>query len=174
MKSPPFHSGRPAALRGWTLVEAVVVIVIVGVILSVGALVINKGFQAYFGGRDITSSDWQARLAFERMTRELRVIRSRGEITTPIATGSSIAFTDIFAQAISYSLSGTSLLRNGQPLADNVSSLQFSYLQSNGQTAATTSTNVYYITPQITVRTDTTNPGATATFNDTVYIRNFR
>src|SRR5713101_1206775 len=49
---------------GWTLVEVVMVIVLIGSLAAMGAGLLSSVFRSYFASRDITSSDGQARAAF--------------------------------------------------------------------------------------------------------------
>ena len=158
---------------GFSLVELIVVIVVLGIVGSMGAVVVRDGMLGYLRGREITSADWQGRLALERMTRELRDIApSSGGVANITATScgsSAFAFSDINAAPISYSQSANTLMRNGQPLADNVTGLQFYCLQSDGQTYTTTPSAVYYVTVSMIVATTNTS----ATYRTTVKPRNF-
>jgi prepilin-type N-terminal cleavage/methylation domain-containing protein len=150
---------------GFSLVELIVVIVVLGIIASMGAIVVRDGMLGWLRGREINSADWQGRLALERITRELRNVAaivpgSCDNSTSPF----TFAYSDINAAQISYTLSTTTLLRNGQPLADNVSGLHFYCLQSNGQTYTTTPSAVYYITVSMVVSTANTS----ATYRSTI------
>ncbi|MGH8750772.1 MAG: PulJ/GspJ family protein [Burkholderiales bacterium] len=154
--------------RGFTLIEFVVVLIILAILATVGSVVLGRGISTYFGGRDITLADWQARVALERMTRDLREVRSPADLTTITAT--QITFNDLLLNNVTYTLAANTLTRNGIPLADNVSALNLSYLQRNGQTTAAAAAVVYYITAQITV-TDVN--GATVIYRDSVHPRIF-
>jgi len=156
--------------RGFSLVEVIVVIVVLGIVAGMGAIVVRDGMLGYLRGREITSADWQGRLAFERITRELRDVAPPGysSIAATSCGTSTFTFSDISSTPISYTLSTTTLLRNGQPLADNVSGLRFYCLQSDVQPTVTPA-NVYYITVSMIVSTANTN----ATYRDTVRPRNF-
>jgi prepilin-type N-terminal cleavage/methylation domain-containing protein len=166
-------ASTPFAIRrqpGFTLVELIVVIVVLGIIASMGAIVVRDGMLGYLRGREITSADGQARLALERITRELRdaaaiAVGSCDNSTFPY----TFAYSDINAAQISYSLSTSTLQRNGQPLADNVTGLHFYCLQNDGQTYTTTPAAVYYITVSMVVSTTNAN----ATYRGTVKRRNF-
>jgi prepilin-type N-terminal cleavage/methylation domain-containing protein len=154
---------------GFSLVELIVVIVVLGIVASMGAIVVRDGMLGYLRGREITSADWQGRLALERITRELR---DAAAIAPSNACGTStFAFSDISSTLISYSQSANTLLRNGQPLADNLglNGLRFYCLQSDGQTYSTVPSAVYYITVSMVVSTTNTS----ATYRSTVKPRSF-
>lgn len=157
--------------RGFTLIEMVVVITILGVIGTIAANVIRSGFSAYYTGQDIIQADWQGRVALERITRELHDVRDRASLTGSSAT--QLIFTDIYGTAISYQQVGTTLMRaaspgSTQPLAGDVaaSGLTFSYHHISGVTATTTAASMDYITVALTVTTPVT-PGSTTTYNTT-------
>jgi prepilin-type N-terminal cleavage/methylation domain-containing protein len=167
------------ATSGFSLVELVIVIIVLAIVASSGALVISRSFNAYFAGRDMTRADWQGRLAMERMTRDLREVRTAtaSDITTMTAT--QITYNDIFANNIIYNMSGTTLMRTqsgvATGLADYISALNLSYWQKNGQSAAGSATLVCYITVQVTVQPTITgiNNPASVTYHDTVKPRSF-
>lgn len=162
---------RFPALReiGFSLVELIVVIVVLGIVASMGATVVRDGILGYLRGREITNADWQGRLALERMTRELRNIASPNfsNIAATSCGSSTFAFSDITATQISYTQSTTTLLRNGQPLADNVTGLRFYCLDSTVQ-PTTTPSDVYYVTVSMVVSTANTS----ASYRSTVRPRN--
>ena len=155
---------------GFSLVELIVVIVVLGIVAGMGAMVVRDGMLGWLRGREITSADWQGRLALERITRELRDVASPNysNITATSCGTSSFTFSDITSTAISYSQNITTLLRNGQPLADNITGLRFYCLTSAVQPTATLSA-VYYISVSMVVATTNTS----ATYRDTVKPRNF-
>lgn len=159
-----------ARIRGFSLIELIVVIVVLGTVASMGAIVVRDGMLGYLLGREITSADWQGRLALERITRELRDVAAPNYsgIAATSCDASTFAFSSIDGTQISYTQSATTLLRNGQALADNVTGLRFYCLQSNVQ-ATVTASSVYYITVSMVISTANTN----ATYRDTVKPRSF-
>lgn len=162
---------------GFSLVELIVVIVVLGTIASMGAVVVRDGMLGYLRGREITSADWQGRLALERISRELRDVAAPTAAYLDAAScGSALfSFVDVDANQIRYSLVGTTLLRYsaplaaGQPLADNVAGLRFYCLQSDGQAYTSTPSAVYYVTVSMIVSTENTS----AVYRTTVKPRNF-
>lgn len=155
---------------GFTLVEVIVVMVVLGIVASMGAIVVRDGVLGYLRGRDIISTDWQGRIALERMTRELRDVASPAysNISATSCGTSTFAFSDIDATPISYTRSASTLLRNGQPLADNVTGLRFYCLTSAVQ-ATVTPAAVSYVSVSMVVSTANTS----ATYRSTVQPRNF-
>lgn len=167
----PLRTGPRAS--GFTLVEMIVTLVVGAVLFALGGTVISNAFRTYFIGREITGDDWQGRLALERMTRELRTVRSTADLN--IGTQNQITFTDYSGTSIVYRRNaGTSRLERSQdggaswqPLADNINALTITYLRSDGVTTEPytgLSANVYYITVQVTV----SSTNVTATYRSTV------
>ena len=103
-----------------------------------------------------------------------RELRDVAEIAPVNACGTSaFTFSNISYTMISYTQSTapntTTLLRNGQPLADNVTGLRFYCLLSDIQTYTTTPSAVYYVTVSMIVATTNTS----ATYRSTVRSRNY-
>jgi prepilin-type N-terminal cleavage/methylation domain-containing protein len=160
---------------GFTLIEVVISLIVVGVLATIGATVMSRGFLTYFVGREIARDDAQGRLAFERMARELRTVRGTADLNIGVAN--QITITDFNGNVIVYRLNaGTSQLErsqdNGatfQPLADNVSTLTISYLQNDGTTAAAVAASVYYITVLLTIVSSNVNLSYRSTFKPTAF-----
>lgn len=181
LHNPAMHNpGCRKATSGFSLVELVIVIVVLGIVASSGALVISRGFNAYFAGRDMTRADWQGRLALERMTRDLRMVRSASASDITTMTATQITYNDTLNNTIIYNMSGTTLMRTqsgvATGLADYISALNLSYLQKNGQSAAGSAAQVCYITVQVTVQPTITgvNYAAPVIYHDTVKPRGFQ
>ena len=167
---------------GWTLVEMVMVIVVLGAIAAVGASLIPSIFDSYFASRDITSSDGQARAAFERMTRELRQIRSATATDLDVASATQIRFMDADGNGICFYRDAVNnrLMRsadgpatacgstNAQPMADYVTGMNFFYYQNDGATTTVSATSVYYITVRVNVQDN----NITDTLRATIHPRN--
>ncbi|MDX1902414.1 MAG: prepilin-type N-terminal cleavage/methylation domain-containing protein [Gammaproteobacteria bacterium] len=139
---------------GFTLIELVITIVLAGIIVVVSMKMISQGLNAYLAGENATNAEQQARIALERMTRDIRAIRSSSSIST--ATSSQLTFTDFSGSSVSYTLSGTNLLRNSQILASGITSISFTYYDSSGNTTATTA-SIRYIAMSINVTQSNAN-----------------
>ncbi len=140
--------------------------IVVGVLATIGATVMSGGFRTYFLGREIAQDDAQGRLALERMSRELRAVRSTADLD--ISVQNQVSFTDLSGTAIGYRLNAASQIERSQsgvagtyqPLADNVSALTITYLHNDGVSTENFGGNpalVYYITVALTVKTSNVN-----------------
>ncbi len=116
---------------GFSLIEMILVITILSIITAVGSRMLSGAFNAYFTGRDIIDAEWQGRYAMQRISRELRDVRTATAADLNIASANQITFTDNSANVITYARNGNTLERNGQPLADGVTVLTFNYIQSH-------------------------------------------
>ncbi len=150
--------------QGFTLLELVFVIALTSIIVVVASNIIAMGAQTYLAAKNTVDADWQARLSLERMARDIRAVRSVTSIST--ATATQLVFTDFDGTSISYSLSGTSLMRNSQILADGVSSLAFGYFDKNGVTTAV-ATLIRYVTITLNI----TQSNSNFSLNTAVYLR---
>lgn len=155
----------PTHQNGFTLVELIIVIVILGILVVVTEPLLQSGFDAYFTQRNITEANWQESLALSRMKRDIRGMPTLANIT--MATSSELAFTDSENESVDYTLSGTNLLRNTDVLASGVNSISFAYYNRYGATTTTLS-DIRYI--NITLNVTKNNVDYT-TFT-TIFVRN--
>lgn len=118
---------------GFTLVELIITIVLIGIIAGVAAMLILQGVKGYSDEEIRSDLTNQARLAIERMAREIREARDCTDITS-MAPG-TFTFTGIDGVAVTFTTSGANLTRNGTTLASDVSALDFAYLRRSGAPA---------------------------------------
>jgi len=137
--------------RGVSLIEIILTIMLVGVIGALGTQMLEGGFSAYFLSKDVAEMDWQGQIALNRMSRDILRLRSATGADLVITPTDQLTMTDYDGAPVSYTRSGTTLMRNGTPLADGINTLNFSYLKSDGITAATLPAEVYYISVDFTV-----------------------
>ncbi len=119
--------------EGFSLIEVVLVLLLVGVLAAILINPLRQGVQGYVATEaraDLTS---QARQATNRMVREMRNIQKEADNTPNItvANATSITFVDVLDNTISFSLSGSAVQRNADTLADKISGLQFRYFDGS-------------------------------------------
>jgi len=165
MKLPRhFRRARPNSTKiaGFTMVEMVASLAILGVLAAVTAPVLSGGIRNYFQAVEMTKEDGSARLALERMLRDLRWIKSTADLST--MTSSQITFVDAGGKTVSFIYDGTAKTLSRQQggntnvLADNVTSFTLSYLATDGQSTAAVASQVLYVTVQMTISTSGNQP----------------
>lgn len=151
----------PDEQHGFTLIELIMVIVILGIIAGLGGYLLTAGIRAFYTGQEITVASQRMNMAFDRINRDLRGA-SRASVNIPIA--STLTFTDSNGNAISYTLAGTTIMRqqNGgtlRALIGNISALTFSSPTINGAN---------YVTINVTM----TRGGGTFASRTSIFPRN--
>lgn len=173
---------RRSASRGWTLIEVVMVLVIFLVLLAFGSNFLAGMFRSYFLSRDITNADAQSRVAFERLTRELRQIRSAKAADLDVASATQVRFIDGDGNGVCFyrDAAANRLMRSAdgpatacgttspQPLSDFVTGLSFFYY-TNALALTATPATVYYVT----VHVDVQDNNVSDTLRATIHPRNF-
>jgi prepilin-type N-terminal cleavage/methylation domain-containing protein len=108
---------------GFTLIEVVVTVVIVGIIFVLGGLMMGRAFETYDATQKTTDVDWQGRVALERMVRELRNIRSDTDLTMSTTSTDPIFFADPSGATACFCYeSVTKTVRRGSSVAPNCGS----------------------------------------------------
>lgn len=168
--------------RGFSLIEMVMGIVLLGILAMAAMPVITGGITAYATTTTSLNTLTKLRYATERMAREIREVRrntvtpANYDITTNISTGTSTAlvFTKADGNQVSLGLSGSNVtLAYSTPavsatLTDQASGLTFRYYQSDGTTAASSVSNVAFVDIQL----DLVETGSTITQRTRVALRN--
>jgi prepilin-type N-terminal cleavage/methylation domain-containing protein len=131
--------------KGFTLIEIIIVIVLVGILATIAATIIMQGVRAYSGGESRSNAHYQARFAVERMSREIRLMRSSTVTDIPTMTGTTLRYTDINGLQMGFRLNAGNIERtedNGaswQTLAIKITGpggTIFTYLDNTGAAAA--------------------------------------
>ncbi len=153
---------------GFTIVELVLLIALSSIVAVICSRILSSQLNAIQVSTNIINADTQARVALDRMTRELRNVASAGSLSAT-STSKQITFVDSNNNTITYSLSGTSLLRNSDVLADNIQNLTFTYYDKSGAAISPPPTNAtVYITISLVVKLQSSN----FTVTTTVFMRN--
>jgi type II secretory pathway pseudopilin PulG len=123
--------------KGFTLFEAVIVIIIVVILAVVIALYIREGISAwqFFSGQKNLALS--TRSAVNRVVRELKRCRQNTNITTHAAK--EITFIDVDNKSVTFSQSGSDLMRDSDILLGNLRDpcgLTFTYLDEDGNQTA--------------------------------------
>lgn len=117
-------------MKGTTLLEISIVIVLLGVIAGVAGIILEKAAVSSLLYSNLNDMHWENRIAVERMTREISGARSNDPADF-IMGANDITITDKDGQTIQYHLVGNVLQRDDQPLSGNVSSLDFTFLDGD-------------------------------------------
>lgn len=149
-------------ISGFTLVELIVVIVIIGTLSVITLPLLHSGFNAYLTQRNLSDANWQGRLALDRFSRDIRDLPSAANITT--ATATQLVFTDSSNTSVTYALSGTLLQRNAITLANGINTLTFGYYNSSGAVTATIA-NMRYVSILLNVTKNGVNTNLQTVIN---------
>ncbi len=166
--------------KGFTLIELIVVMVVLGILMSVGLFGLQRAMDGYNLARASATSTQKAQIALDRITIELSHITSLAGAGYNIlaGTGNSITYTsnfDVTDPPPRHSIDqNANLVRldtdDTKPLIDGVitNGLQFTYFDGNGNSVAATSTDMHLIGIALTVQVTST---ATRTFNARVALQ---
>ena len=141
----PHSAFRTPHAKGFTLIEMVIVIVLVGILATIAATIIMQGIRAYSDEQYRSDAHYQARFAMERMAREIRESRSNTAADIPAMTGTTLRYNDINGVQMGFRLNAGNIERtedNGatwQTLAVNITGPGgniFTYLDKTGAVTA--------------------------------------
>ncbi len=167
--------------RGMTLIEMVLAIVIVSIVLAATAPIIGNTFQSYVTTRSALDTTSKARLAVERIAREIRDVNfnvgaGAYQFTTMTPTNATFTKTDgttvaIIAIGANLNLSYSTLLVAPPPLLTNdLNALSLQYFQEDGTTTTTNPALVRFVEIGVTLNVPNTT-GAVHTERTRVALR---
>ncbi len=110
---------------GFSLIELIVVILIVGLLMVGSSQMLYHGFRSFFVTQDLININWQASVALERIILDLHATRSTDDII--VAAANEIMVTNLHGDDINYQVVASQLRRNNQLIANNVQAINFSY-----------------------------------------------
>jgi prepilin-type N-terminal cleavage/methylation domain-containing protein len=156
----------PRKARGWSLVELVVVILVLGMLAAfIGPLLVST-FSAYDMTSGTVSAYAKMRYAMERMEREIRDIRrspadtTKFDINAATLSATNFDFVKWDATAVKIDLNGTNVrvTYGATPgtLADQASLLEMKYYRHDGTTETAAANNIEFVQIRMTL-TDKAN-----------------
>lgn len=155
---------------GFTLVELLVALAVVGLVLAATVGLLQQGQQGYLLGVAGLEAQQSARVALQRMAREIRnagfdpVGAGFPPIVNPTVTSVTLqndlngnGMIDARGETVTYLLRGTTLRRNAgggaQPIIEGAQALTFTYLDADGVPTAVPE-RIRTVTIALTVRPD--------------------
>jgi len=175
---------------GFTLVELLVALAVVGLVMGATLTVLQQGQDGYVRAVARLEAQQSARVALERVAREIRTagFDPTGAAFAAIMSPAPTSFTiqkdlngngviDAAGEAVTYLLRGTTLRRNAgggaQPVIEGVTELTFTYLDADGA-PTTLPAAIRTVVIALTVQADPSggNPAATARMRTQVRLRN--
>jgi len=159
------------SIVGFALIELILVMVIVGIVAATSSNFLFQTYRTSNLAPDLVELDNATRVAMITMRGELLNIRSNTNSDISNAQTNTITFTDTSNNTITYSLSGSTMMRNGFTFLEQVSALTFTYFDAQGAVTNTVS-NIRYI--QFSLTTTIVARSYSQSFSGTVYLRNSR
>ncbi|MGA7801365.1 MAG: prepilin-type N-terminal cleavage/methylation domain-containing protein [Gammaproteobacteria bacterium] len=142
--------------RGFTLIELIITLMVVGILAAAGASALTGGAVAFNTTTDSIDTLSKLRMAVQRMSREIREIkRNTGGYAITTMQPSALAFTKADGTQVTIQASGSqaSLTYSTVPgtytLCDQLGSLTFKYYQADDAKAATSASNVAFISVEL-------------------------
>lgn len=136
-------------LQGFTLIELVITILILGILGSVVGVGLTESVLAFQTSNKVTDTTSKLRMASERLAREIRTVRRHPADTSSYhftardsddMTFQRIASDGVSVETVTIDGSGGSTITLGYGtdyiLTDQVSSFTFNYYQADGSTAS--------------------------------------
>ncbi len=148
--------------RGFTLIEMVVTLVLVGILAVVGLPILSNGLRAYTATQESIGTLGKLRYATERLAREIREVRRDPIVPTDydiaVMTAVKFEFTKTDGVAVTLEAVPPALTLNYAPpvaptpaLTDQVKSFAFKYFKADGVTETTLKNEVAFVEMNLTL-----------------------
>jgi prepilin-type N-terminal cleavage/methylation domain-containing protein len=158
------YSQAKVTTQGFTLIEMVMVIVILGILTALTAPIFSQGLTAARLTTENLSTLAKLRYATERLAREIRQVNHNGgsyDVSTMAATNMVFTKADTVSTTVSITVSGATItLAYSAPavfgvLTDEVSNMSFAYYDNNGAVTAS-SADLAFVEINLTLQNPTT------------------
>ncbi|MBI2083292.1 MAG: prepilin-type N-terminal cleavage/methylation domain-containing protein [Deltaproteobacteria bacterium] len=113
--------------KGFTLIELILAMTLLGIIVVVSGVLMGRGVDAFRFVTDRTDVVQQARLAMTRVQKELELLKE-----VQVASPDRVVFLDETLSPVEFRLDGTDLRQGNDILASGIQNLRMTYYQSNG------------------------------------------
>jgi prepilin-type N-terminal cleavage/methylation domain-containing protein len=154
---------------GFTLIEMVITIVLIAIISSIAAMIILQGVKTYSLEDSRSNAHYQARLAMERMAREIRQIRSESTTDIQTMTAADLKFTNVAGATVEFTWATPNLNLSANRLASGITAFTFKYYLVDGTTQTADRTQVWFVEINMTAQQGT----ETLQMNSRVHPMNF-
>ncbi|MFM9957164.1 MAG: type II secretion system protein [Phycisphaerales bacterium] len=136
MRCTPFHPDR-ADRRGFTLVEMLATLVVVGTVAAITSPIVVGATQAFAKSASQRRAAEQVAGALDRLSRVLREAPAKSSPAGAADFASAAADNFALSNGLNVTLSGSTLMLGsttvkGSPLCQNVTAFQITYLDSAG------------------------------------------
>lgn len=156
-------------IAGFTLIELILVMVILGIVAASSSTFLLQAYQTSHLAPDLIEVDNAARSAIMTLQRELQNIRSNTSSDLSSTQSNSITFNDTSNNTVTYTLNGTTIMRNGFTFLEQVSAFTLTYLDAQGATTNTVSQMRYV---QFSITNTIPDRNYSKTLVGTVFLRN--
>jgi type II secretory pathway component PulJ len=170
--------------EGFTLAEMMVTMLVMITVMFALYSIFDMSVRVYGVGNDKVEAAENARIGMDKIARELRAAypanKAGGKtqlfwspgscLTGVMPTGTQVTFGNDFngnrmicnattglmdsGEEITYSLSGSTLLRNGKPVVEFVNGLTFTYMDAKGNTVASNEGTIARVHVKLDVAVD--------------------
>jgi prepilin-type N-terminal cleavage/methylation domain-containing protein len=141
---------------GFTLIEIIVSLILVGILASIGGMAIVQAVQGYIMTRENSATTQKAQMAISRITREIiEMINIPSDATAtalPINNINGNRTIGLNSGAVKIAF-GADILANGDILIDNVSTFTLTYYSRNSSSGTVVTASTWPATNDITTLT---------------------
>ena len=118
-------------IQGFTLLELVIVIIIIGILAASSSQLIAQGFSSYVTHRDIITTEKQEQFVMTQITQDLHQLITPDDLSNLSDNSLTIRLQD--GEKVTYTTRNSQFLRNTLPLSETISGAKFSYYDAEMQ-----------------------------------------